>query len=336
MIEKILEPVGISGNEQYASKALQPLFAAVCEEAYIDKLGNVIAIKQSKNSKKRIVLDAHIDQIGLMVTEITDSGFLRFVPVGGVDLRILPAMEVTVHGKRDIYGVIGAKPPHLLTGGTDKAYQVSDLSIDTGFSREILEDLVSVGDVVSFRTKTTQLANGRICRNGLDDRIGVYVLLEVMKRIKLTNVDVICTLTVGEEIGLKGANIIGNSLDFDGAIVVDVTHGITPDGIKARSFSLNDGPVITKCPALSKQMNQSILDYAKSVGMKMQIEVETGDPGTNAWTLHSAKEAIPTVMVSVPLKYMHTAGEVVSMENVEQVIELIAGYLTNVADKEVS
>ncbi len=336
MIEKVLEPVGISGNEQSAAEELKQLFSAVCDSVYTDTLGNVIAEKKSKNEKKRIVLDAHIDQIGLMITEIMDGGFLRFVPIGGVDLRILPAMEVVVHGKKDLFGVIGAVPPHLLTGDKDKLYKPEMIFIDTGFSREMLETLVSVGDVVSFRTKTTQLDNHCICRNGLDDRIGVYVLLEVMKRLQLQNTDVVCTLTVGEEIGLKGASVIGHSLEFDGAIVVDVTHGMTPDCIKSRSFSLNGGPVITKGPALNKQLNKSILEYAKSIGMAVQIEVEPGNTGTNAWTLHSAKDAIPTVMISVPLKYMHTAGEVVSMENVEQVISLIAGYLTDVADREVS
>ena len=335
MIEDILNLVSVSGHEQAASQQLNRMFQEVCDESYVDKLGNVISLKRSVNRKKKILLDAHIDQIGLMVTEILDGGFLRFTPVGGVDLRILPSLEVIVHGKKDILGVIGAKPPHLLTGGNDKAYKTEELFIDTGFSREMLADIVQVGDVVSFQSELTYLRNNCICRSALDDRLGVYVNLEVMKRLSLENVDVVCTSTVGEEIGLKGASVIGSSLGFDAAIVVDVTHGVTPDGIKSRSFYLDKGPVITKGPALSKKLNRSILDYAKRKGIPMQIEVEPGDTGTNAWVLHSSQNAVPCVMLSIPLRYMHTASEVVSIDNVNQLIELMAGYLTEVADREV-
>ena len=335
MLEDILNLVSVSGLEQEASRKINQMFSEVCEESYLDSLGNVISRKKSVNGKKTILLDAHLDQIGLMVTEILEGGFLRFVPIGGVDLRILPALEVVVHGKRDILGIIGAKPPHLLTGPNDKAYQTEQLFIDTGFSREMLETIVRVGDAVSFHSTSTYLQNNCICRSALDDRLGVYVNLEVLKRLSLQNVDVISTATVGEEIGMKGASVIGSSLDFDAAIVVDVTHGVTPDGIKARSFYLDKGPVITKGPALNKQMNRSILDYAKQKGIPLQIEVESGNPGTNAWVLHSAKTAVPTVMLSIPLKYMHTASEVVSLENVHQLIDLMVGYLTDVADKEV-
>ena len=335
MLEDILNLVSVSGHEQAASRQLNRMFSEVCDESYTDTLGNVISIKKSVNGKKKIVLDAHIDQIGLMVTEILEGGFLRFLPVGGVDLRILPALEVIVHGTRDILGIIGAKPPHLLSGPNDKAYRTEELFIDTGFSREMLETIVKVGDVISFKSKTTYLQNNCICRSALDDRLGVYVNMEVLKRLSLQNIDVISTATVGEEIGLKGASVIGSSMDFDAAVVIDVTHGVTPDGIPARSFDLNGGPVITKGPALNKKLNRKIMDYAKQKEIPLQIEVEPGNTGTNAWTIHSSKTAVPTVMLSIPLKYMHTASEVVSLDNVNQLIDLLAGYLTEVADKEV-
>jgi putative aminopeptidase FrvX len=335
MLEDILNLVSVSGYEQAASQQLNRMFSEFCDESYMDTLGNVISIKKSVNGKKRIVLDAHMDQIGLMVTEILEGGFLRFLPVGGVDLRILPALEVIVHGRQDILGIIGAKPPHLLSGSNDKAYKTEELFIDTGFSREILETIVKAGDVVSFKSRNTYLQNNCICRSALDDRLGVYVNMEVLKRLSLQNIDVVSTATVGEEIGLKGASVIGSSMDFDAAIVVDVTHGVTPDGIKARSFYLDKGPVITKGPALHKKINRSIIDFAKQKGIPLQIEVEPGNTGTNAWTLHSAKTAVPTVMLSIPLKYMHTASEVVSLDNVNQLIDLMTGYLTEVADKEV-
>ncbi len=336
MIEDILNLVSVSGHEESASEQIRQMFSAFCDETWVDTLGNVIAVKKSIHSKKRIVLDAHIDQIGLMVTEILDGGFLRFLPVGGVDLRILPALEVIVHGKEDVYGVIGAKPPHLLQGPNDKAYKTEELFIDTGFSREMLEKLVSVGDVVSFKTKMISLQDHCICGSGLDDRLGVYVNMEVMRRLSLANIDVICTATVGEEIGLKGASVISDTLNFDAAIVVDVTHGVTPDCIKSRSFALGKGPVITKGPVLHKKMTRSMLDFAKTKKIPLQIEVEPGNPGTNAWSIHSAKTAIPTVMLSIPLKYMHTAGEVVSLADVNQLIDFMVAYLTEVADREVA
>ena len=327
-LKNLIEAVSVSGAEFYSEKVISRLFFKSGAEVCCDKLSNVIARKNEKG-KIKVLLDAHFDTIGLMVTKIEEGGFLRFVTVGGVDLRILPSLTVTVHGKENITGVIGVKPPHLLKGNENKAYKKEELFIDTGKSEQELKDIVSVGDVVTFKGELTGLLNGRIASPGLDDKLGVYMVSEVLNKVTNENICLYGVATVGEEIGLKGAKVIGNYDEFDLCIAIDVTHGMTPDAIKNRAFELGKGPVITMGPSLSKEYNDKIKDFAKKNNISLQVEVEPGNTGTNAWAYHSAKASNPSVMISIPLRYMHTAYEVADIKDINDGITLISGFLNS-------
>lgn len=325
-IKELMKKETVSGYEFKGAEYIKTMFEESGAECYIDNISNVIAVK-NKGGKYKVLIDSHIDVIGLMITEIKEGGFLKFVTVGGVDLRILPSLSVTVHGKTDIKGVIGVKPPHLIKGGMDKAYKTEELFIDTGMDYDELVKTVEIGDVVTFDSKYTSLAGNRIAGAGLDDKLGVYAASEILSQTKNDDIALYVVGAVGEETGLRGAKVISNLDSFDLVIVIDVTHGTTPDAIKERAFDLGKGPVITLGPSLSKKYNDKLVKYAKENNINIQIEVEAGNTGTNAWIYHSAGISNPSVMVSIPLKYMHTSYEVADIKDINNVIKLVSGFL---------
>ena len=325
-LKKLITLPTVSGYEFVGVRAVSDILKESGAEVSVDKLSNVLAFK-NKDKNFKVLLDAHFDTIGLMVTEIKEGGFLKFTTVGGVDPRILPSLTVTVHGKQDILGVIGVKPPHLLSGKEDKAYETHELFIDTGLSKEELSKIISCGDIVTFNSCYEELLNGEIAAAGLDDKVGVYIVSEVLKKVKNNNVSLFGAITVGEEIGLKGAKVISSISDFDLVIVIDVTHGRTPDGKDEDTFELGKGPVITLSPSLSKKYNDMLKECARKNNIEISVEVEGGNTGTNSWAYHSARVGNPSVMVSVPLKYMHTSYEVIDKKDVHSAIELIVKFL---------
>ncbi len=325
-LRKLVTLPTVSGFEYVGAKVVSDILKESGAEVSIDKLSNVLAIK-NKDKNFKVLLDAHFDTIGLMVTEIKEGGFLKFTTVGGVDPRILPSLSVTVHGNVDVSGVIGVKPPHLLSGKEDKAYKTEELFIDTGMEKDELLKIISCGDIVTFNSCYEELLNGKIAASGLDDKAGVFIVSQVFKKVKNENISLYGGITVGEEIGLKGAKALGSVNDFDLCIIIDVTHGLTPDSKKEESFELGKGPVITFSPSLSKKYNDMLKECAKKNNIEISIEVEGGNTGTNAWAYHSARYANPSVMVSVPLKYMHTSYEVIDKKDVCSAIELIVKFL---------
>ncbi len=327
-LKKLLINDSVSGYEYMGTDETTALFEKTGAEVFCDKLSNIYAVK-NKGKAFKVIVDAHFDTIGLIITKIHESGFLSFAPLGGVDVRILPSMVVDVIGKERITGVIGVKPPHLLKGTEKKAYKLEELFIDTGLTKDELSDKISCGDIAVFKSEYTELLNGRISSAGLDDKIGIFMVAEILKGFKNPDVTIVGAATTGEEIGLKGARVMANSDEFDLAIVIDVTHGRTPDGVKNRSFPLGDGPVITLGPSLSKVYNDKIISYAEKNNIKLGIEVEPGNTGTNAWAYHSSKESVPSVMISIPLRYMHTAYEVCDKSDIMAGIKLITDFLNS-------
>ena len=325
-LKKLVTLPTVSGYEYVGSREVSEILKESGAKVSVDKFSNILAVK-NEGKEFKVLLDAHFDIIGLMVTEIKDGGFLKFTTVGGVDPRILPSLLVTVHGKEDVSGVIGVKPPHLLSGKEEKAYKTEELFIDTGMEKEELSQIISCGDIVTFNSSYEELLNDKVAASGLDDKAGVYVISEVLKKVKNENISLYGAVTVGEEIGLKGAKMTGGVSDFDLCIVIDVTHGRTPDSKDEDTFELGKGPVITLGPSLSKEYNKKLKECAKKNNIEISIEVEGGNTGTNAWVYHSARCGNPSVMVSVPLKYMHTCYEVIDKKDLLSAIDLIVKFI---------
>lgn len=327
VLKQLSDLRGISGFEYRINDKIKEMFAPFCDEVRVDSLGNLIAFKKGKKSDFKIMLDAHMDEIGLMVSNIDDNGFISFINIGGVDSRILPSLEVVVHGKRDIKGVIGAKPPHLQTADeSKKAIKIEDMSIDTGLEKDEVLDLVSIGDSVTIEQSTGLLKNKNISLKTLDDRAGVCAILEVIKRIDRINADIYVSISTQEEVGLRGAKISSYEISPDMAITIDVCHAKTPDNSK-NAFEAGEGTVITIGPNIHPKISEKLFEVSKKYEIKTNTDVDDGDTGTNAWAIQVARQGIPTALLSIPLKYMHTSVETMNLDDFEATVGLIESFL---------
>ena len=326
-LKELLSIPAISGFESDFHHILKNKLYNFCSDVKITSSGCVLGIIPSKNScGKSIMIEAHLDRIGLIVSEILEDGFLKFKTVGGVDERILPTAEVTVLGRESVYGVIGAKPPHLLPKAEEKdTLKIENMTIDTGFDTETLKSKISVGDPVLLNSKFSELLCGRVASAALDNRAGMTAVFESLEKIMDSNCpyDIYICFTKGEETGLHGAYTLGK-IKPDLAIVVDVTHGTTPDAPKTGTFPLGSGVAICRGPNLHYDYTLSAVSLAKKKNISYTIEVASGHTGTNAWAIQTLAGGIPCVLLSIPLRYMHTSVEVVDISDIEATASLIS------------
>ncbi len=330
LLKKLSDMRGISGYEYKIADKIKELFKPYADEVTTDALGNVIAIKKcGKENAPKVMIEAHMDEIGLMVRDIDKNGFISFVNIGGVDFRILPASEVIVHGKEDIPGVIGAKPPHLQTADeADKAIKPDDMAIDVGLTYDEVQNIVSVGDAITLKSEAMSLLGGCFSGKSMDDRASVAALIKTFEKLSkmILEVDVIAVAAVCEEVGGRGAAVAGYSIAPDIAIAIDVTHGITPDNSK-NAFKLGSGVAIAKGPNIHPALADRLIKCAKDARIKYNLEIEGGDTGTDAWLLQVAGGGIPTALLSIPLRYMHTSVETLAVSDVKAVYELLARFI---------
>jgi len=330
LIQKLSDMRGISGFEHRINNEIKELFKPYADEVSIDTLGSVIALKKSENKNaSKVLIEAHIDEIGLMVSDIDDRGFLSFVNIGGVDPRILPCAEVIIHGKKDLKAIIGAKPPHLLAKGEeDKASKITDMAIDTGLSTEEVKKIVSIGDSVTLSQSFGELTNGQISLKSLDDRASVAVLIEVMKRLQKekVNVDVYAVAAVREEVGGYGAMTATYRINPDVAVAIDVCHGITPDNSYS-AYEIGSGCVVTCGPNIHPHVFSRLMETARVHDIKAVIDVDGGNTGTDAWVMQVVRSGIPTGLLSIPLKYMHTSVETASIDDINATADLLTEFI---------
>lgn len=299
----------------------------VCDRVYKDKYGNIIGIKSAPGGK-RILLDAHMDEIGLVVSGITKDGTLEFQPMGGVDPRVLPCAEVVVHGKRDILGVIGAKPPHLLSEEDMKsAIKMKDLTIDVGFKDP--SEIVSVGDFVTFKPNFSHLSEDYVSSKSLDNRCGLEAVISAVERLGECKNEIIILASTAEERGCVGAMGALNDITPDIAIVTDVTFGISPGCDEDCCFPLGSGVALCTGPNICRTLFDKIAELARDNNIPYTIEVEGGDAGTNAGVIQLSGEGIATAMISIPIRYMHSPLEVAKLSDIEYASKLIAEVCMN-------
>jgi endoglucanase len=322
---------GVSGHEFLYSDKIKEIFLNYCDKVHTDSIGNVIGIKLcATDAPLKLMIAAHMDEIGLMVKDIDDRGFVSFITIGGVDARILAAQEVIIHGKEKVFGVIGAKPPHLQSSEeSSKAYNLADMSIDTGLSFEHLNQRINIGDIITFNTRPNLLQNNYVTGKSLDNRAGIAVLLECLKELENvnTNADIYAVATVQEEVGLRGAIVSSYNINPDIAIVIDVCHALTPDSSADGTFASGEGPVITIGPNINTKLAKKLIDTAKNYNIPYSIDVDPGNTGTDAWAIQVTRSGIPTLLVSIPLKYMHTNVETICYDDIEHAGKLLAFYI---------
>ncbi len=328
-LEEICRLCGISGFEH--NGILEEIFKRKLTEVETDVCGNTIGwLRCGIKDAPVIMLEAHFDVIGLMVKQIYDNGYLGFISVGGVDPRILPGMELTVHGKRDIYGVVGLKPPHVLSAADmKKSARTDELTIDTGMDSEKLREIVRPGDAVTFKSDYVYLGKNKFSGSGLDDRAGVAAILEAAALADVSGraVDICVVASATEETGRFGVKCAAQRINPDIAIIVDVTHGTTPDGIKSRSSELGKGPVLCFGPNLDRKYTKFMKKVLERSNLPYQTEVEPDDPGTNAWAVQTVNAGVSCVMLSIPLRYMHTNIETLSLDDLKNTSRAIAEFI---------
>jgi endoglucanase len=322
---------GVSGFEfMQTADLVTEAFNKFCDEVYSDTLGNVIGVKKGTGAGK-ILLAAHMDEIGLMVSGYEEGGFLRFTTIGGYDYRSLVAQEVIVHAKDGgVYGVIGVKPPHITTAAeAKKAHKVEDMAIDTGLCDCELKEKVRIGDIITVKREMVELKGGHIAGKALDDRAGVAVLYQIMQDLKGVEIDntVYFVASVQEEVGCKGALCATYDIRPDIAIALDVTHGISPDVAEPKGNKLGDGPVIDRGPNIHPKVFSSLKQCAADNFIAHQIAVSPGMSGTDAWMMQVAGPGSATGVISFPLKYMHTSVEVMMFKDIQLTAKLLTSYV---------
>jgi len=337
LIRKLANAYGISGYEESVRDIVIEELEEFVDEVKTDRMGNVIGVK--RGGKPSIMIAAHMDEIGLMVKSIDKDGFIRFVKIGGWFDQILLNSRVIVHGKKNIYGVIGSKPPHLMKGDDkNKSIKADDMFIDIGArSREEVEEMgIKIGSPISLDMEMKELMNGRITGKALDDRIGVAMMIEAVRRAK-SDATIYAVGTVQEEVGLKGARTAAFSLSPDVAIVCEVAIAGDHPGIEERNknIKLDKGAVITVADASGRGLisHPSVLKWLERVAnensIPYQLEVSEGGT-TDAAAIHLTKEGVPSGVISVPTRYMHSGVEVASMNDIEYATQLLTKAIENI------
>ena len=305
------------------------------DELKVDPLGNLIAIRRcGKTGAKTLMLDAHMDEIGFIVTGY-DKGFLRFSCLGGIDPRMLPAREIKILTHEPIYGVIDTLPPHVLDAeDMDKTIEAKKLCIDVGMSQEEAQKRIPLGTPAVFAGGCAELGEDILCGKALDDRACISVIIKTMERLKECDleVDLVCLIAVQEELGLRGAVTGAFSVCPDYAITLDVTHAYTPDAKKTETMKMGDGAAIAVGPNMSRTMTAEIIEIAKKKNIPYQIEVIPGQSGTNAWAIQISREGVATALISIPLKYMHSPVETMDLTDAMSAVDILMAFITGIEE----
>lgn len=329
ILRTLCEANGVSGEESSAAAVALEMLKKFDKNASTDVLGSVTGfIGDRSNGKPLVMLDAHIDEIGLIVTYIDDDGFIKVGECGGVDNRLLLAQTVTVWGKQPIKGVISTLPPHVAKE-TDKVAKTEDIAVDTGYSKEQLEKIISQGDKITFDSAFSELKNDRFCGKAIDDRSGVTSLLVALEKMsgKTLAYNVAVHFASREELGGQGAQTGAFRINPDYAIAVDVSFAHTPDAKAEKCGKMGGGVMIGYAPTLDKELSQKMTELAEKAKIPYAVEVMDGETGTDADEISTVRGGVKAVTLSIPEKYMHTPVEVVQISDIEATAELICRFL---------
>ncbi|MBQ6999204.1 MAG: M42 family metallopeptidase [Clostridia bacterium] len=333
LLKELTQLNGVAGCESAVREFIMEKIALYADDITVDTMGNLIAFKKgSGKSGKKIALCAHMDEVGFIVSGITDDGYIKFKPVGGIDERILLSKRVTI-GKDKISGVIGIKAVHLSTPEEREAVvKQKDMYIDIGAKdKESAEEVVALGDYIAFDSDYLEFGNGKIKAKAIDDRAGCAILIECMKK-DYTN-DMYFCFTVQEETGLKGAAIVAHRLQLDAAFIVESTTAADVPGLEEHEYatSLGSGPAITVMDGASnssKALNNYIFDLANENNIKYQLK-RTVFGGNDARAFATRGGACATAAISLPCRYIHSPVCIADMADFELTMSLVQAIAEN-------
>lgn len=344
ILKQLTSVDGPTGAETKVADAVRTLAGDTATEFRTDALGNLIARRPASRpisdgtSPPRIMLAAHMDEIGLVVTKV-DQSFLHITRVGGVDPRSLLGQEVTVYPSgpgaeaypNGLAGYIGSRPPHLLSDEErHKVIPIHDLRVDLGLPAAFFAGgLVRIGDRAIWRGPATELLEGRLATKALDNRASVAVMLGALGYLATMqhSWEVLAVATVQEEIGLRGAGPAAFGLAPDLAIAIDVTFANTPGVPENETFPMDHGPVIAVGPNLHPGVVNRLRQTADELEMAYSTEPAAGHSGTDAWAIQVSREGVPTGLLSVPVRYMHSSVETLAVADLDRTARLLAAFI---------
>lgn len=335
LLRVLSDTPGVSGFEEPVQVVVKAELESVCDEVWVDRIGNVIGVKRAARTidspePLRVMLAAHMDEIGFMVKHVDREGFVRFMPIGGFDPRTLVAQRVIIHGKRDVKGVIAPQPNWILSSeDKQKVLGIQDLVIDAGLGKEAMSGLVSIGDVISLAQTFDELNDQVVTGRNFDDRIGVYAMLEAMKRIQECQVDVYAVATVQEEVGLRGVPTAAYAIEpdigiaLDGSLASDVPYAKDEDRHCAMGAGTGiyvmDGRTIS-----DRGLVRFMVQLAEKNGIKYQLNL---GGGTDASIIQRNRLGARVCTIGPPTRYMHSTAQLCSKEDIESTIELLRVFL---------
>lgn len=337
LLERLLDAPGPSGFESAAASAWRREAETFAEQTWGDVYGNSFASIGGDGSP-RVMLAGHIDEIGLMIHHIDDSGYLYVKSVGGWDPLVLVGQRVQLLTETGpVFGVVGRKAVHLIEKEErEKTLKIKDLWVDIGAADgEEARGRVSIGDLAVIRSDILELANGRLAARSIDDRIGALVALEALRRAadKGTKAGVIAVATTQEEIGGRsggGARISSYGLEPDAAVVIDVTHATDHPQLEPKEHGdvrLGAGPVVWRGAVVNRVLYRSLVDAASRAGVSYQVGAAPSATGTDADQIFTNRTGIATGVVSIPNRYMHSPNQMIDASDVEAAADLIAEFL---------
>lgn len=340
LLKELSEACGVSGYEgsvrQLTRRALEPY----ADEIRIDPMGNLIALKRGSGPepRRKVLLAGHMDEIGLMVTQIKE-GFLHFGEVGGFDSRVLLGQEVLVHGKTVLPGIVASRPPHVLPREErEKVFKTEDLFVDVGLPPEEVAEQVRVGDVITLQAPYIALRNDRAAGKAFDDRaalVAITVCMEELSHLSHTW-DVYAVATVQEEVGVRGAITSTFEIFPDVGIAIDVTHGDMPGVSDEDTVEVGKGPSITLGPNIHPKIHEALVETARRYEIPHQIEPATGPTGTDAWAIQVSRSGVPTGLLGLPLRYMHNPVETLDLDDVRRTGWLLARTIARLDEVDLS
>ena len=334
-LKSLVETPSPTGSEIPVAQLVRARLSATADEIATDTMGSVHATLRGTGTAPSVMLAAHMDEIGLMVTYISDDGFLSVAAVGGVDAAILPGLRVDVHAQGgSLRGVVGRKPIHLIKADDRKTVTPLDqLVIDLGMPGDQVRERVRIGDVVTFGVGFERFGAGMAVSRAFDDKCGVWVAVRVCEELARAGRgrgDFIVAATVQEEIGTRGAATSAYGVNPGVGIAFDVTHATDYPGIEQTKYGkieCGKGPVIARGPNINPCVFERLVAAAEAEGVPYQFEAEPSVTGTDARAIQVARGGVPTGLVSVPLRYMHTPTEVIALPDLEATVCLLARFV---------
>ncbi len=329
ILEQLCTAVGVGGQQQIVDTA-RSLLQEYTTDITCDAVGNLIAVLPASHANAPVILlEAHMDEIGFIVTEVDEKGFLKIAPCGGVDRRCLPTAPVTVWADTPITGVFCSTPPHLQKEESGKALAADALRIDVGLSAQVAKNSIKPGTRVSFCNNFACMHAHCVTSKALDNRAGMAAVLYALSLLKNRTLPytVKVLFACGEELGCRGATPGAFAVSADAAIVTDVSFAHTPDAKRTECGEMGKGAMLGIAPTLSHELTVSVQEIAKKRNIMCQPEVVGGKTGTDADAIGIVRNGIPAVLLSIPLRYMHTPVEMVDIRDIAAVGECMAAFI---------